>query len=176
MVFIQCFLAVIVAIAFFVIARLSWASYKLRNHPSVEPIAIAHPEIAPELNQLIHDISKAANLDFSPALFVRRGALPNAFIAAVIIRPELFISDELLEQCDTCNNGLEELMRVLCHEIAHLQRHDAIRLGLLTYIEQSSHVLRLKFTERFAQNKIAHIEKQTDLAADEIFKKVCASE
>jgi len=152
--------------------RLSWASYSLRSHPEVEPIEIAHPELSEHLHMMVSHISSIAKLKSSPSLFVRRAALPNAFIVASTFRPELYLTDELFEYCNECENPLQKLEQVICHEIAHLKRGDAIPLGLLTYAYQWSSNLRLKPVHQLVQSKISHIENETDKVAEELFKEL----
>ena len=152
--------------------RLSWASYRLRSHPEVEPIEIAHPELSEHLHMMVSHISNLAELQAPPSLFVRRAALPNAFIVASTFRPELYITDELLEHCNECENPLQKLEHVICHEVAHIKRGDAIPLGLLTYASQWSSSLGLKPVDQLVQSKISHIEKETDKIAEKLFKEL----
>jgi len=152
-------------------SRMIWAWRMLRNHPHVEPIEIADPSIAEEMNQLIADVAAAAAVP-PPALFIRRGMLPNAFIVAAIARPELYLTDELLERCDQCENGLNELTRVVCHEIAHIKRGDALRLGLLTWCCQFFSTTGMKNLAGRCTQRITGIEQLADKEADRLMQQL----
>jgi len=145
--------------------RLLWAWYKLRSHPHVEPIEIAQPSIANAMQQMVAEVANIAGIA-PPPVFIRRAALPNAFIVAGIFRPELFLTDELLEQCD----NLEDLKRVICHEVAHIKRGDDIALGILTLASQWSRKLAMTSLANFSEKRIGKIEHATDLAAQAIFQ------
>ena len=145
--------------------RLLWAWHKLRSHPHIEPIEIAQPSIAKEMKQLVAEVANIAGI-VPPAVYIRRAALPNAFIVAGIFRPELFLTDELLEQC----GNLEDLKRVICHEIAHIKRGDEISLGMLTLATQWSRMLAIHFPVNYFQKRITKIEHAADLEARTIFR------
>jgi len=163
----QWLVAAMAAISILMAARLIWAWQRLRSHPHVETIDIANPEIALELKQLVADVAGIAEVSI-PQLYIRRSQLPNAFVVAAIIRPELFLTDELLEYCDNQENGLQQLTFSICHEIAHIQRDDPLRLGLLTYASQWTSILGLQSLEEMAHEKIADIERQTDMEAEQL--------
>ncbi len=145
--------------------RLLWAWRRLRTHPHVEPIEIAHPSIAHEMQQMVAEIAEIAGVA-PPPVFIRRAALPNAFVMVSITRPELYLTDELLEQC----SSLEELKRIICHEIAHIKRGDAIPLGLLTLATQWGRKLAIASLANFFDKRIANIEHAADLEARTIFR------
>lgn len=160
------------AISLLVILDISQAWFRLRNHAHIETVEDAKPEIANDLKCLIADISAAAEIP-APSLFIRRAAMPNAFVAAAISRPELYLTDELLEQCD---NSLDELTKVICHEIAHIQRGDALKLGLLNYGARWSNKLTLIGLENTFLSAINNIEDATDKQAEVIFQRLIDSD
>ncbi|MBL4760686.1 MAG: M48 family metalloprotease [Mariprofundaceae bacterium] len=150
--------------------RLTWAWYRLQTHPSIETIEIAKPEIAEAIHALTQQISQTAQVP-SPRLFIRRAALPNAFIIACIWKPDLYLTDELLEQCEQHHDPLAYLTFVLCHEIAHIQRGDAIQVGLLTYSHQWTELLKFKTISQHIEKNLAHIEQQTDALAEALMQR-----
>jgi len=150
--------------------RLTWAWYRLQNHPSIETIEVAKPEVAEAIHTLTQQISQAAQVP-SPNLFIRRAALPNAFIVACIWKPDLYLTDELLEQCEQHDDPLSYLTFVLCHEIAHIKRGDAIQVGLLTYTNQWAELLKLKTISKRIEKKLNQIEQQTDTLAEILMQK-----
>jgi len=161
----------IAMIALLLTCRLLWAWFRLRTHPHVESFEVAHPEIASQLNLLIEDVAKTVGIA-TPSLFIRRAALPNAFVAATIFRPELYLTDELLEHCNCNIDGLEQLTLTLCHEMTHIRRGDAIPLGLLTWGEQWASSLSLVTLAGWFQNSIARIEEETDIESKVHFKQM----
>ena len=154
--------ALLAILALCMALRLWWAWRQLKNHPHVEPLHIAAPHIAPELNQMINNIASIAGIT-APETYIWRGRFGNAFVAATIMRHELFLSDELFESCDQCDDALEQLTKVICHEIAHIQRDDAIRLGTLTYIANICSEIGLNKVSSRCQMAIKHIENETDI-------------
>jgi len=155
--------------ALFFASHLLWAWWRIHSHPHVEPAYIAIPEIEPYLSQMISDIAKLAKIA-PPELYVCRAQLPNAFVIATIMRAELFITDELLEEANNLDNKLDYLTRIICHEIAHLKNHDSIRLGLITYINNLSSSLHVRLIEQQCTLLITKIEQQADLTASALFK------
>jgi len=154
----------IATLAIGVALRLLWAWHRLRSHPHVEPIEIAKPSIASELRRLVANVADIAGV-IPPPIYIRRAALPNAFIVAGTFRPELFLTDELLEQC----SSLEELEHIICHEIAHIKRGDAIPLGLLTLGLQCCQPFPLPFLTNYFQRRINQIEQAADKQANQLF-------
>ena len=168
---VQCIAITFVIISLLAAMHLGKAWLQLRTHPRVEPVEIAKPAIADELNNLIAEVSSIANVS-PPPLFIRRARLPNAFVVAAIFRPELYITDELLEDCDGFENALERLALTICHEIAHIQRGDALKLGLLTYAAQLSAKLTLQGLEKIFQSTMKRIEQEADRQAEVIFRQL----
>ena len=160
-------LLAIAAIALFVVIKLLWAWYRLRSHPHVESIEVANPEVAADLNALIAEVAAAAGIA-APPLYIRRAALPNAFIVAAIIRPELYLTDELLEECDGQADGLHQLMHTICHEIAHIKRGDAIKLGILTWLTHTVASFSMNSNGGIFQCKIELIEDAANVEADSL--------
>jgi len=157
-------------IALSIALHLLWALKRIHAHPYVEPAHIAVPGIAPYLSRLISDISKIAEIE-PPELYFYRAQLPNAFAVATIMRSELFIADELLEEANLQEKRLDYLMRVICHEIAHLKNNDSVKLGLLTYISNLSVFFKFRFVQNKCTQLITKIEHQADLTANELFQK-----
>ncbi len=153
----------------FMALRFVWLGQQLRRHPHVEPVERAKPEISCELNALVGEIAAIANIA-TPQLYIRRAALPNAFVVAAIARPELYLTDELLEHCCTTANPLAELTHVLAHEIAHIRRGDAIPLGLLHWLRGCA-VMPARFRRR-CERHIAIIEKDADCEARQLVQRL----
>jgi len=154
-------------VALYVMIKLIWVWYRLRFHPHVERIEIAFPAIAPELNALVDEVATVAGVS-TPALYIRRAALPNAFIVATIIRPELYLTDELLEDCDRRQDGLNRLIHTVCHEIAHIKRGDAPKLCFLTWLMHLTSALCLPSLANAVSKKIGSIEQDTDIEANHL--------
>jgi len=147
--------------------HLLWAWWRIHSHPHVEPAYIAIPEIEPYLSRMISDISKIAEIT-PPELFVCRARLPNAFVIATIMRAELFITDELLEEANDQHDKLRYLTGIICHEIAHLKNNDSIRLGLISYIHNLSAFMKIRLIEKACSRRILKIEQQAHLTANEL--------
>jgi len=161
----------IAVIALSMSLHLLWAWYHIHASPHVEPVDIAVPNIAPYLSRMISDISGIAGID-PPSLYVCRAQLPNAFAVATIMRAEIFVTDELLEEANDRQDQFNYLMQVLCHEIAHIKNQDAIRLGLITYVYHLSQFLKLRVVETKCNQLIAKAEHRADLTADKLFEEV----
>jgi len=155
----------IASIAILISVRLVWAWHHLRSHPHVEPIEIAKPSISEPLNNLVKQVASIAKVD-APPIYIRRASMPNAFILAGIFRPELFLSDELLEQCQS----IEALEHVICHEIAHIQHGDALPLGLLTMGLQCCQLF--PFLMHYLQRHIDKIEQVADKQANHLLNSI----
>ncbi|MDX8396024.1 MAG: M48 family metalloprotease [Mariprofundaceae bacterium] len=165
----------LIAIAALSIAlHLLWAWRCIHAHPHVEPAYIAIPEIEPYLSRMIKDISKVAEIT-PPELFVCRARLPNAFVIVTIMRSELFITDELLEEANNQQHKLDYLTSIICHEIAHLKNQDSIKLGLITYMNNISACLHFRFVEEKCDRLISLIEQRADLTASDLFKEYSLS-
>jgi len=162
---------IIAVIALSIALHLLWAWRNIHKNPHVEPAHIAIPDTEPYLSQLISEISNIAGVN-SPALFVCRAQLPNAFVVATIMRAEIFVTDELLEAANDRQDRLNYLIRVICHEIAHLKNKDSIRLGLLTYIANLAGFLKLRMVENKCNQLITKIEQRAHLTADQLFEEV----
>ena len=158
--FLQLVAIAIALISLLATLHLSWAWFRFRTHPHIESIEIAEPSIAIELKQLVAEIATIAGVP-APPLYIRRAAMPNAFVVTAIFRSELYLTDELLEHCNELENGLEKLTLAICHEIAHIQRGDALRVGLLTYGLHLSDKLSLKGLGKTFQSTINDIESET---------------
>lgn len=171
MAFIEWAILTAVLIAVIIVCRLLWAWLRLKSHAHVEPVEVADPSIASELNQLVEQIARQAGVA-PPPLFIRRAALPNAFVVATMLRPELYLTDELLEQCNASTNPLEMLTRVLSHEISHIRRGDALRLGLLAWLSQIFTGAGLRRLAARCTQSIENIEHLTDVEADQLMQQL----
>jgi len=171
MAFIEWAILTVVLIALIIVCRLLWAWLRLKSHAHVEPVEVADPSIASEMNQLVADIATLAGVA-TPPVFIRRAALPNAFVVATVLRPEIYLTDELLEQCNASANPLNMLTRVLSHEISHIRRGDGLWLGLLTWL---SHIFTGTGMPRLAATctqRIAGIEQQADIEVDQLMQQL----
>jgi len=158
---------VLATIALYTVTKLAWLWYRLRFHPHVERVEVAFPAIAHELNALVAEVATAAGVS-APALYIRRAALPNAFIVATIIRPELYLTDELLEDCDNRPDGMNHLIHTVCHEIAHIKRGDAIKLCFLTWLMHLTSALCLPSLANTFREQIGSLELDTDIEANHL--------
>jgi len=167
MLILQYTLLLLSAMSILIAMRLIWAWSKLRFHPHVEPLATAEPQICDALESLVEHVANHAKIE-PPEILIRRAALPNAFIAASCLRPEMYLTDELLECC----TDIQHLERVICHEIAHIRRGDSVPLGLLTWALQWSQIFHIKPVSTWLEARIASIELATDKEAEIYFKKL----
>jgi len=158
-------------IAALIATRLLWAWYRLKLHPHVETVEIACPALATELNALVKEIANKAGVE-APALYIRRASLPNAFVIATILRPELYLTDELLEYCDTRPNSLELLMQTICHEITHLKRGDALPIAFLTWGLHAAGRASIRQLEMTIKERIACIEASVDEEAHRLLNSI----
>jgi len=157
----------IASITMLISVRLLWAWHHLRSHPHVETIEVAKPSISAPLHNLVKQVASIAQVK-APPIYVRRASMPNAFILAGIFRPELFLSDELLEQC----HSIEALEHVICHEIAHIKHADALPLGLLTLSIQYCQALHISCLANYFQKHIDYIEQAADKQANQLFNSI----
>ncbi|WP_241697006.1 M48 family metalloprotease [Mariprofundus sp. KV] len=166
------YFTLIIAAAFMlIVTQLVWAWRRLKRHPHVEIVELAKPEISAELNTLVEVVANTAGVA-PPQLYVRRASLPNAFMIAAIIRPELYLTDELLEHCDSRDDGLNHLTQTICHEIAHIKRGDAIRLGFLTWVMHTASSLSIHSVAKSVLLKIDSIEVAADNEASFLYARL----
>jgi len=85
-----------------------WSRYRITSHPHVEPMAIAHPSIANEIQWLVEKVASIAHIS-TPKIYVFRAQHSNAFMIASTKSPHLFLSDELFEACDELGGTIKAL-------------------------------------------------------------------
>jgi len=167
---------VLAAIALFYIAAISlqlWKSDRhLIQHSHVMPLNQALPVQGNLIQQLISDMASIAEV-LPPEVFVYRARLPNAYIAAMPLRPELFLSDEALEQANESDRPLENLAQLVGHELAHIRLHHALYHAAITFIAQSQSFIffPLRSLCLVSLNKL---ESSADLEGSHIAKRYLA--
>jgi len=113
------------------------ASRHLFQHPHVLSLAKALPVQGALIQQLINDMANLEDIE-SPAVFIYRSQLPNAYIAAMPLRPELLISDEALEHANQSRNPVKDLAQLIGHELAHIKLHHGLYHAPVMYIARSA--------------------------------------
>lgn len=154
-------------IALLMAAYVLWAWYRLHHHPHVEHLQVALPDVADEFHSLIRLVAGAAGVS-TPDVYVRRAALPNAFVLAATIRPELYLTDELLEFLDGQDDGFQRLVFILCHEMAHLELGHALPMGVAQFFELLGDKVGLPFIRKFGAHRIARMEEEADVRARQL--------
>jgi len=154
--------------------HLLWSSYRLQHRCDIEPIEVAEPEIAAALQQLLVELSQLAGVT-TPKLFIRRAALPNAFVIATIVKQDIYLTDELLESCNEQDDPLTQLTFVLCHEISHIKHNDAMILGLLHYADWILAFLHVKYLQAQIYKKNRMIEQHADASAHHLLRQMQTS-
>jgi len=96
------------------------------------------PHEAPQLLELVENLSKRAGLARTPALYWVPSRVPNAF--AVVGRGDtaLALTDGLLRRLT-----LRELAGVLAHEIGHIAHNDLQLMALADSVSRLTHLLAL---------------------------------
>jgi len=132
---------VLAAIIIFHVGSMSIALWKanqgLIHHPHVMPLAQALPVQGETFRKLIADMSACADIPV-PDVFVYRSQLPNAFISAIPLRPELFLSDESLEEANENKMPLDAFTQLIGHELAHIKLHHKLYHAIIMYFDQST--------------------------------------
>jgi len=77
------------------------------------------------------------------------------------LRPELFLSDEALEQANSSTNPVARLAELIGHELAHIKFHHALYHAPIMYIAQSEHVLFFPL-RHICQSALKHLEISAD--------------
>ncbi|MDX8407917.1 MAG: M48 family metalloprotease [Mariprofundaceae bacterium] len=130
-------LAAIILFHITIVSLQLWnGNQRLLHNPHVQPLAIALPVQGILIQQLINDMAKIAEIH-PPEVFVYRACLPNAYIASMPLRPELFLSDEALEQASESNSPIEYMAQLIGHEMAHIRLHHALFHAPIMYLAQS---------------------------------------
>ncbi|MDX8389473.1 MAG: M48 family metalloprotease [Mariprofundaceae bacterium] len=148
-------LAVIICIP---IIHLWRCKHRLSNHAFVVPLEEALPVNAPHVQQLISALSFIAGTRV-PSTYVYRASLANAFVAALPLTPELYISDEVFEDANAADQSLEYLVAILAHEIAHLKLDHGMRHAALLYCRD---LFIFRFMKSYCIKRLALLEKEAD--------------
>ena len=150
-----------------------WVWQRLRQHPHVQPVEIAVPSIAQELNGVVSQVSAIAGVR-APRLFIRRAELPNAFVVASFMRPELYMTDELLEWLDQQHDGTDQLYRIVCHEIAHIKLHHEIPMGIANMMQLVGKKLGIKVATTMGSRWIERMENDADALSSDLYGMACS--
>jgi len=142
------------------------ARNQIARHPNVEPIHLAHPTLAEEVQSMVERIAIIAEVP-TPEVFIFRAELPNAFIIPSRKKPLLFLADELFEACDDLGSekGLAKLEWTICHEMAHIMERHALKSGITETLDLAGHRLKIKKLLELAQKRRVIIENQADARA-----------
>lgn len=157
-------------------AHFHWSRHHITNHVHVEPIHIALPSIADEVQAMVEKVADIAQIS-APETYIFRSELPNAFIIASRKKPRLFLSDELFEECNELgeNKGIEKLEWTICHEIAHIQHRDAVPVYMIETIRGLAELLKLNMLSQFLDKWISSIEDQADNKANKLYRSIYSS-
>jgi len=147
--------------------RSSRAVRKLTRHPLVQPLEQALPVNAPLFKRLIADLAACAGVP-EPKTWIYRSALPDAFVAAIYLHPDLFLADELLERANRAGeHGLNVLEQAIAHELAHLKLHHGPTHLLLVHVPSPF--------KGWANAKLQRMEREADAEATRILQRYRAS-
>lgn len=144
------------------------ANQHLINHQHVMPLIDALPVQGELIQQLIVDMSGCAGIQ-PPDVFIYRSRLPNAFISAIALRPELFLSDEALEEANESSSPLEVFIQLIGHELAHIKLHHRLYHAPIMYIAQSTSFWFSPF-KRTCRRAIDKLESEADMEGARIAK------
>ncbi|MEJ2620918.1 MAG: zinc metalloprotease HtpX [Candidatus Thiodiazotropha sp.] len=95
-----------------------------------------HPNQAPQLCMIAEELSRRAELDFTPALYWIPSQTNNAFTVGHRDNAAIALTDGLLQRL-----SLRELTAVLAHETAHLANHDIRLMGIADLISRLTHLM-----------------------------------
>jgi|GEM_PF-4514773 len=153
-----------------------WSRYRITSHPHVEPIHIALPSIADEIQLLVEKVSYIAQIPV-PKTYIFRSQLSNAFIIASTKSPHLFLSDELFEECNELGEeqGIEKLEWTICHEIAHIQNRDALPIYIIEVIRAITSLLRLGSLTQLTGKWVSTIENRANIEANKLYAMIGSS-
>jgi len=173
-------IAIYIILGFFLVplslfVHFHWSSYRITSHPHVEPIHIALPSIADEIQLLVEKVSYIAQIPV-PETYIFRSQLSNAFIIASTKSPHLFLSDELFEECNELGEeqGIEKLEWTICHEIAHIQHNDALPVYLIETVHALTTTLKLNKFSQLIDKWADTIEKRADTKANKLYQSICS--
>jgi Zn-dependent protease with chaperone function len=154
-----------------VFIRLWYCAKHLKQHIHVNSLERALPVNAVWVYKLLQELAHIASIDV-PEVFVYRAELPNAFVAAMPLRSEIYIADELFEDANASHNPIATLTQTLAHEVAHLKLNHSFAHAIYTYLSYQ-HIPTLS---NFAKNKLQKIEQEADNEAERIAFQLNASD
>ncbi|MDQ6990775.1 MAG: M48 family metalloprotease [Mariprofundaceae bacterium] len=143
--------------------RLWYCKKKLKQHIHVNDLERALPVHAVWVYKLLQELSLIAAIH-PPKVFVYRAELPNAFVAAMPLRSEIYIADELFEEANASHDPIDTLAQTLAHEIAHLKLNHAFTHAIYTYLSYQ----HIPMLSDLAKNKLRTIEQEADDEAERI--------
>jgi len=150
------------------------ANLRLIHHPHVMPLAQALPVQGETFRQLIADMSACAGVSV-PDVFVYRSQLPNAFISAIPLHPELFLSDESLEEANESQTPLDAFTQLIGHELAHIKLHHKLYHAVIMYFDQSTSLWLQPF-KKACQTSLQKLELEADTEGSLIAKRYLAQQ
>jgi len=147
--------------------RSSRAVRKLTRHPLVQPLEQALPVNAPLFKRLIADLAACAGVP-EPKTWIYRSALPDAFVAATCLHPDLFLADELLERANRAGkHALDILEQAIAHELAHIKLHQELAHALLVHTPPPF--------KAWADARLQRMEREADAEAGLILQRYHAA-
>lgn len=90
-----------------------------------------HPSAAPELMEVVQELSRRAGLPKAPQLYYIPSRIVNAFALGTRSSSAIGLTDGLLRSLDA-----RELTGVLAHEISHVRKNDIWVMGLADIISR----------------------------------------
>jgi len=153
----------LLAYALGVVIRLWYCTKNLKQHIHVNSLERALPVHAEWVYKLLQELSLIASID-TPKVFVYRAELPNAFVAVMPLRSEIYIADELFEDASTSDDPIHTLAQTLAHELAHLKLNHAFAHTIYTYLSYQ----HIPMLHNFTKKQLRKIEQEADDEADYI--------
>jgi len=161
----------LLAYALGVVMRLWYCKKNLKQHIHVNSLERALPVHAEWVYKLVQELSLIASID-TPKVFVYRAELPNAFVAVMPLRSEIYIADELFEDANASPDPIYTLAQTLAHELGHLKLNHAFAHAIYTYISYQ----RIPMLHNFAKKQLQNIEQEANNEADYIVSQLHASD
>jgi len=150
--------------------RLWYCKKNLTQHIHVNDLEKALPVHAIWVYKLLQELSFIASIE-PPKVFVYRAELSNAFVAAMPLRSEIYIADELFEQANASHDPIDTLAQTLAHEIAHLKFNHSFTHAIYTYLSYQ----HMPMLCNLAKNKLRKIEQEADDEGEHIVSQLHAS-